>query len=270
MDLKRSNTAENAFLEDGGVVYGLVLAGSYTADHEMPLRRVHSTLGMTGGDGDFAAHTAAWDASDRLRLRPHRSERREGRRKVVDDGMAMIMDEEGAGHVDGLLHRYDAETSLIGAWGPDALAVVGYGDAARHVETIHQGVRDRDIAIWMGSNPNPFARGGLVIARPSLVPAPLIATFDAAQADRRALTNAALETGIERRLAEMRVAHMSIRPYMALSPRWTPQDRRSDTVHPVIFWLNPVDGRRNNHGYFTVEELAQWTQGTGPVPKSAE
>jgi len=37
----------------------------------------------------------------------------------------------------------------------------------------------------------------------------------------------------------------------------------------VIFWLNPVDGRRNNHGYFTVEELAQWTQGTGPVPKSA-
>lgn len=48
--------------------------------------------------------------------------------------------------------------------------------------------------------------------------------------------------------------------YFALSPSWNKDESG------VIYWLNPYEQSRNNSGWYTFNELKQWTEGTGPIP----
>jgi hypothetical protein len=91
--------------------------------------------------------------------------------------------------------------------------------------------------------------------------------------DHIRLTKAASKTKIKIKLDKARAARVnksgrSTFGYYALSPSWLKSDRESK--HPVMFWLNPMDQQDNNYGWFTVEELEQWIQGKGPIPKTQE
>lgn len=271
--MKRSHTQGNAVLRDeDGTIYGVLLAADYVGQHEGGIERLQQTFGIKGGDADFAGHSATWDLSDRVHLMPIEHERREGRRRIVEQGLAVTTDRPDAGMLGEFLQRYD-DAPVIGAWDDSDFAIAGYGDEGQAVvRMITDAVSNVDLAIWIGGvGGNPFARGGLAIARNSLVPKDLIATFDQTKQAERALKAAADATGIAERLLAMRARHglVSLSPYHALSPKWTPAERNGDTAHRVIFFLNPSDGQRNNHGWFTVEELDQWIIGKGPIPKEA-
>lgn len=268
--MKRSHTQGNRLLRnDDGSIYGVVLAADYCGQHEMGISHIHSIFGMKGGDTDFGGHTAGWDASDRIQVMDISHERKEGRRKVMDNGVAITTGRPDADMLAHLLRRYD-DAAFIGAWDDGDFAIAGYDEDGRLlVSMIHEGIALQDIAIWIGgTGSNPFKRGGLVIARPSLTPQPLIDTFNAAQAERRALAAAAEETGIRDRIIAARSSpYRPSIPFYALSPSWTHEARKGDTEHPVMFFLNPADSSRHNHGWFTVEELDQWIKGDGPVMK---
>lgn len=270
--MKRSHTAENAILADDGRPYGVVLAPDYTAEHEGVPRRLHYTFGITGGNGGFAEHSATRPAPESATLLPLENQRREGRRTIVDRGLALVIGRCRTDCLGSLLERWD-EAPLVGAWDEDGFALGGYGAGEDAVRLVHEGAATGDVAIWMGGGGMAFSRPGLVVVRPSLTPADLIETFDVAQADRRALAEAAKATGIEDRLRAMRTpltrGPIGLPPHLALIPSWTGDDRRASTRHPIVFWLNPMPGMDANFGYFTVEELDQWTQGRGPVPKAA-
>lgn len=270
--MKRSHTAGNAILSHEGRAYGIVLAPDHTAEHEETPRRLHSTFGIAGGDGGFAEHSATRPAPDSATLLPLEAERREGRRTIVDRGLALVVGRRRTDDLARLLGRWD-DASLVGAWDEDGFALGGYDAGEDAVRLVHEGAVTGDIAIWLGGGGMAFSRPGLVVARPSLTPPDLVAVFDAAQADRRALAQAAKATGIEERLLTMRTplnhGPIGLPPHLALIPSWTGDDRRAHTHHPVVFWLNPMPGMDANFGYFTVEELDQWTQGKGPVPRTA-
>lgn len=55
--------------------------------------------------------------------------------------------------------------------------------------------------------------------------------------------------------------------YYCLKPRWVSENEKLQTRYPVIFFLNPMRQREHDYGWFTVEELEQWTEGRGPVMK---
>jgi hypothetical protein len=102
--------------------------------------------------------------------------------------------------------------------------------------------------------------------------------------DAEALKKAAKKTGIVQKIdkinktAQDAEKKKSGRPYsfgndpngyFALSPRWAFDNEKDKTKHPVMFWLNPQNQKDNNFGWYTVEELDQWINGEGPVPKEA-
>jgi len=55
------------------------------------------------------------------------------------------------------------------------------------------------------------------------------------------------------------------RSWFALRAAWIRD--KSASKHPVWFWLNPQEQDRYEAGWFTVEDLLQWTENKGPVLK---
>lgn len=53
--------------------------------------------------------------------------------------------------------------------------------------------------------------------------------------------------------------------FYACSPRWKDFENRE-----IWWWLNPEDQRSFEAGYYTYDELIQWTKGKGPVIKVEE
>lgn len=268
----RSNTGGNAILSEDGRPYGVLLEADFTAEHEMPLRRLHSMFGIIAGTGDFRSYCATHGAGPQAVLLDVDVRHRTGRRTITDHGTAMWLSGRAPHDHAALLRRYD-DAPLVGAWSEDSMALCGYGPGEDVVRMMHEGAVQGDFAVWLGGTGTPFSRAGLVAVRPSLTPVHLIETFDAAQADRRSLQEAALATGIAARLDAFRVpigrGGATMPRHLALVPSWTDSRHAGRTAHPVVFWLNPMPGVDANFGYFTVEELDQWTQGKGPVPRSA-
>lgn len=56
----------------------------------------------------------------------------------------------------------------------------------------------------------------------------------------------------------------------ALSPSRPLATNEKKSKYDLRYWLNPMEQRHNNSGYFTVEELEQWIENKGPIPKKEE
>lgn len=93
--------------------------------------------------------------------------------------------------------------------------------------------------------------------------------------DAIALRQASDETGIVAKLKATQ-AHSQAGyieggcRWYALSPRWLSEKEKKANItkYPVIYWLNPEFQHRTNCGWFTVENLEQWIEGKGPIPKT--
>ncbi|MFZ3481611.1 hypothetical protein [Sphingomonas sp. 3-13AW] len=165
--------------------------------------------------------------------------------------------------------RYSPLSLITGAWDDASFAIRGYGDEGRRIiDLVQEGLATGDLAIWISGSID-LGYGHLCLARRSLVPTALVEAFNSEIEDRRRLLAAADATGIADKLQS--IGRMSVlgrgRPYHALSPAWIDHERAKHSVHPVKFFLNPSQQNLNNFGWFTVEELEQWIEGRGPVPK---
>lgn len=262
---RASNTSNSILVDDDGRAYGFVLAADYVSEHEWGIRGIQGTFGIAGGPGDFVDRISTLDASRTIRTGDLKTMRHEGRKKVTDDGRYLTTDAYHEDVPTRLLSRFDADTPFTGAFDEGHFAIGAYSpEAIALLDVIHQGVAEKDLAIWMGGSDNPFGRGGLVVARASLVPRERKDAFDAAAKDKRDVKQAGLDTGIAERIkagiVDPRYGRM---PYFALSPAWITEGRES--AHPVMFWLNPSDQTNHAYGWFTVEELDEWIAGRGPV-----
>ena len=75
--------------------------------------------------------------------------------------------------------------------------------------------------------------------------------------DYQRMLSTAEATGIEQLLKD------AGKRFYALSPRWA-----DDTKQDVRFWLNPAEQHAYKSGWFTVEELKQWSKDEGPILKA--
>ena len=120
-----------------------------------------------------------------------------------------------------------------------------------------------DVAFWIGQPPmSTLSRGGLQLAIVSRIPKNLLDTLREADEAAAKLLFAAQDTGIWERLQK------AGKDFFALSPSWARTHPSIKTKNPVVFWLNPRDQRDNNAGWFSVEQLDQWTRNRGPIPKN--
>ena len=73
------------------------------------------------------------------------------------------------------------------------------------------------------------------------------------------LLDAVAETGIRD------ILKATNKRYYALTPKWANEDESE-----ILFWLNPQDQQNNNFGWFTLQDLLDWSQDKGPIPKESK
>lgn len=138
---------------------------------------------------------------------------------------------------------------------------------------LYEAFQNKDIVfLFSGKMDNPFARAGLCVVIKSRLDPEIIEDMEKEDAAEFKLQSAANETGIREYLDKLNNQNRgSSSPfsYYSLTPRWLPDDEKMETVYPVIFWFKPKS-KNANSGYFTVEEIIAWTEGSGPIVKTEE
>lgn len=174
--------------------------------------------------------------------------------------------------------RLYGESTLATAWsGNDFGILVNTPDGRIYLKELYKAFLNKDVA-FMFDGSNPVKNPGLCLCIASKLPKQIDEDFKAADLDKIKLTKAVAKSGIEKFLqaasTQAGVAERWSQPYtyFALSPRWMPKEGslKKESRYPLLFWLNPMQQKENNCGWFTVEELMAWTRGEGPIPKKNE
>lgn len=147
--------------------------------------------------------------------------------------------------------------SLACAWDGGSFGIRTAGQEGRsHLKELYDALVKKDAVIFLGGHPGPFSNAGLVIAITSRLPDEVKKKWHDVDLDYFNLRKAAKDTGIESYLKSKGMQ------WHTLSPRWKDEKKQE-----VVFWLNPQQQDINNFGWFTVEQLKEWADGKGDIPK---
>lgn len=273
------------WLKIDGKLIGINLGADYCAEHEWGIRGLQGLLGMDGARPEFSREKPKFtkpaglprrmiSKHDCVRFYQHGKKaaligRASWNHEYLDDaiakdGMAKAFKEALPDDLRGW------REGLKTAWGSDDFGIYGEGEDAEHIAELWKAFEQNNIAIWVGGTKLPvFENGGLVIAIADRIPAQYAKMLEDGDLDQEKLAAASDATGITERLKK------AGKGYFACSPKWfdgkfKPKGQVKKTAHPIIYWLNPTEQDENNFGWFTVEELDEWVQGTGPIPKKVK
>lgn len=304
--MRQAGFDSQMFTVDGEVM-GFVLCGDFCAEHEWGIKDLRRALSMYDEgygiekrtalnpdavhwleDGEYGV-LVCWEYWDHMEQKPTTpTEMMERFRDFHFRDEARVTDDEGKDLRDENDQIVYETRTFDGAWdGKGFMAVVrrrpSLGDlsdnAFRGLKAIYNAMREADAVVMLGNlqPKNPFSPVGLCVGIISKMPQHIIDNMRESDLDSERLKAASEETGIHKRLDEANKGHgYSERPcgYFAVSPRWLSDEARADlekkgrkTAYKVWYWLNPSGQKKNNFGYFTVEELDQWIKGEGPIPK---
>jgi hypothetical protein len=258
--------------DDAGTFIGLALGWDHTAEHEWGIRGLVTAFGLPHMPSrTFLKKVVGVDA-----------------RKVtqVPNGLIRVSDPRGYEYlaygnywpknVDGeyldrvMQVRTWREEPMHTAWDADSFGVRlpadPEGASAKILDEMLAAFNRCDTLIYRGGRDIPFANAGLLLVIASRLPKETKDAMASADSDWLDLEDAVKKTGIREKLQK------AGKKYFALKPAWastiqSTKDGEVSTKHRVIFFLNPEDQRNNNFGWFTVEQLLEWIEGTGPVPK---
>lgn len=130
---------------------------------------------------------------------------------------------------------------------------------AEELKTLHAAFLALDIVLGTFGG-GALKNSGFKILIASRVPQDVKDLWLESDEDERNLMKASERTNIHK------ILEKAGKKYYALSAKWSGD--RKGTKYPVHYWLNPMDQDNNNFGWWTVEELLQWSKGIGPIVKN--
>lgn len=305
--MRRAN--DNGFLFEGDVLVGVNLGADYCAEHEWGIKNLCRDFGIgpvrgrkvepfsdplkEGKVGIEARTITRVAAGVRLLRLSAGGATGQAKAKKSEPDWALVYSPHSSWRTpeqdeEALLGQLARSCSFYGdqrlatAWDEGSFAVRVHAADKPLLERLYQSFMDKDIGIWVGGG-RIFQNGGLVLVIVSAIPFEKANTMLEADLDNIRLIEAAAETGIEARLKA------AGKKWYALSPSWGSKfktvidpnkhvpgakiediGRGLDTKHDVVFWLNPEEQSRNHSAWVTVEDLDQWIQGQGVIPKSQD
>lgn len=265
--MRRSNDYKTqTLINKAGDIYGIVLAADSVSEHQNGIKDIHHAFGIKGGNGDFDDFCATRYPNS-LANKNYPATKATSRKNAAPKSsmIAMAYEDDIDSYAKMLTYR---DFPVSSCWNERHFMMRGYGDEGQKViEVIRKAITQKDLAIWTGGS-TPFGGGGLAFAKRSMIDQENIDLFNKEKKEWRDLVAAAEATGIAKRLKEKNPVRNSMNnePYYALAPNWI--NGKKSSAHPVHFFLNPRDQKNNNFGWFTVEELDQWIEGKGPIPKA--
>jgi hypothetical protein len=272
-----------------GAIYGIYAEADFCAEHEHGLGRLYRDMGC----GDLAVEGIQ-------RYQPSIEAVSSCRFPAVGTGKFWYRDDKGKKKWVSrrFLASRPSEHMPQGGYFPASsgdptvwFSEYGFHVMSRDKETdalldiLAERARERDIAVFMGGfgSGNPFNRGGLVIAIPSLVPDEQKETLRSSHENTRQLEEAATRTGIRERVkAKVEAtspggwAFNSPFHLYAISPGWVPEpELEGDEAliragrqalfgnqREVQFFIN---NGRGIFGWYSVADLDDWLAGHGKV-----
>ena len=137
------------------------------------------------------------------------------------------------------------------AWNSTSFAVSALGDSAEYLKEISKAVQDKRAFLGFKSSDNPFGRGSLCIY-----------TEDEVNSEEKETISASW-TKLKEDVLEAKAAFadkLTVDKFYALTaPRITEKNEK-------VYFLNPRDQKKYNHGWFTSEQINEWlTQDKGPI-----
>lgn len=270
--MRRAYNDMGWILAEDGTLHGVSLGYDRCAQHEWGIASMLELLGVAlpefplgVGDRQVRKSPAEWLSLHEFSCRP-----RDKRRKAYPAALLVLHEDpvsrqpgngEQLMRACGLDFRseptdsfYKPAHDLASSWDRESFALLARGDVnIARLRELHAAFLACDIAVavpWTQS----FFVGGVSFALPSRMPEEAKAQVLEQDLAHKALYEAAEATGIEALLAA------AGKTYHALSPSWFDEARDE-----LIFYLNPSDQRRYQHGWFTLAELQAWARDAGPV-----
>jgi len=151
-----------------------------------------------------------------------------------------------------------AKDELVGSWDGDDFLLGAKKEHEDKLRQLFDAFKSKDIIMYLGGG-GVFKNSGLVLAVASQIPEKLVTEWEDIDRDTGRLYRAFRATKIEDILAK------AGRRYFALSPRWYTDDKTGEKK--VHCWLNPMEQQDNNFGWYTIDELKDWADNSGPIPK---
>lgn len=253
------------YVEDQDQFIGVNLGSDFAAEHEWGIKDLNRMFGVNKDDGL---------GMPRRRIT-----------KVPDDGRLIFAGVKG---ITALVCRHYNLPSYekLGLWEIEPrgeLYPIGreedtmawdegsFGLASRnskHIEyltELYDAIMRRDLLMFLGGRQTYFDNAGLCLMiasrTPDRVARALYEVDFEAQRIKDASNKVLVETNLEWKI------HETGKSWFALAPRWTPENKQSQTKYPVMYLLNPVQQDKYEWGIYTVEELEQWVEDKGPVMK---
>lgn len=284
--MRRARDASWIVSEDTKQFVGINLGADFCAEHEWGVDDLKKILGVTEDE--------SVDGIERRRAKQVRPEcvalveHGDVLSLVVDyphsvKSMVELFDSEAKGDKTyGSESRMHPGTELLTMWsgGDFGIRVRGDDNKAK-LRELHAALMDGKVAVWLGGG-GVFQNAGLCLAIIDKVDKKSKDVMRKADENKRKLRAAAEKTGIKKKIdayneqwkKNYEVEHGSRcwqQPpcgYYALTPQWGSDGKTGKkSKYKVVFWLNPAHQDENEYGWFTVEELEQWIEGKGPIPK---
>lgn len=151
---------------------------------------------------------------------------------------------------------YLKDKGIDTSWDEHSFAIIVTDQYKDELKKMYDAFLNLDIAVGVAPS-HAFHNGGLTFCIKSMLPKETIEEIKEDDLDYIKLQKAADKTKIKKTLEK------AGKTYYALSPRWKDDDKKE-----VIFWLNPCEQDRNNYGWYTVQDLKDWSKNKGKIPKS--
>lgn len=242
----------NGLLILEGELVGINLGADYCAEHEWGIKGIKSKLGIDSSKLGLEQRKMSRQSSDLHWLEKFQLNKNDKKDKSRWSGIYFQ-------------HIYNGDEPYIraSAYGNDFLtlwcedgfcALSSDPTKIEQLKTVHDAFSNNDIAIWLGGG-GPFQNAGLCVAIASKLPKEITDGWHEHDVEHNQLMADFHATGIEEKLKK------AGKSYFALSPR-----REEDGS--LVFWLNPMEQKIHNYGWFKLAELEAWARNEGPILQS--
>jgi len=168
-------------------------------------------------------------------------------------------------HLHKAYNPNDKDQVLATAWDSKTFGIrVSGEDQIKKLQKIRNALLSNDMLVFLGAPPIPaFSNGSLNLMILSQSPKEGLDELKNSNKEHWELKRDAQKTGIEKKLEKAGKRWFALKPSRGLL-------ESKSSKHDIMFFLNPMEQKKNNFGWFTVEELEEWAKDRGPVIMEAK
>ena len=243
--MKVSPSVKEIVLENKFI--GYVLKADFCAEHELGIKDMMSKFGIEKTSIKEQVEKESFFKKVKFGFKKNTS----------TDVLDMLETKKGAylftknSYIKYTEEKLKKQSNNKGSW--DETNFIIYSENKENIKELLEASKNKDLSITIVSGDNPFGGGGLAIMINSRIPKEQKDEKINSEKKLAEIYRKVKKTGIEKLLKD------NEKSYFALSP-----SLKEDGS--LILWLNPVDQKNNNSGWYSIEELKQWVNNEGPIP----